>query len=298
MQQDITNPAIHKFLSNKDYKFLTNNTFLKLKEYNASGEVRDSVADIIVAVDPSQIGLDVNINHRLIPQEEATDEAGFTRYKYEATYQVKLNLPWLFCYIFCEVFLVLTLVGVTCYRKTKAQIIYEVRELNAFFGNNEAKYEAPLIESTPIQVIKNLIDKFHSVSIQLNKRHNGRAGFELVDEYDVQDMFHALLALHFNDIRAEEFTPSCAGTSSKIDFILKNEQIGIEIKKTRAGLERKELKKQLTEDIKSYRSHDDCKTLFFFIYDPEHRIDNPNGFERDMSEVIDGVDMKIFIRPL
>ena len=30
----------------------------------------------------------------------------------------------------------------------------------------------------------------------------------VTDEYDVQDLFHAILLLHFDDVRAEEVTPS------------------------------------------------------------------------------------------
>ena len=61
------------------------------------------------------------------------------------------------------------------------------------------------------------------------------------DEYDVQGLLHALLHLYFNDIRAEEWTPSYAAGSSRIDFLLKNERIIVETKKTRRGLSEREL---------------------------------------------------------
>lgn len=43
----------------------------------------------------------------------------------------------------------------------------------------------------------------------------------LEDEYDVQDLPHALLLLYFDDVRAEEWTPSYAGKSARMDFLLK-----------------------------------------------------------------------------
>ena len=63
---------------------------------------------------------------------------------------------------------------------------------------------------------------------------------DVQDEYDVQDLFHALLHIHFEDIRPEEWAPSFAGASSRMDFLLKQEQIIIEIKKnpTRTGCQR------------------------------------------------------------
>ena len=59
---------------------------------------------------------------------------------------------------------------------------------------------------------------------------------DVEDEYDVQDLLHALLRLYFKDIRPEEWTPGYAGTSSSMDFLLHPEEIVIEVKKTRKGL--------------------------------------------------------------
>jgi hypothetical protein len=53
------------------------------------------------------------------------------------------------------------------------------------------------------------------------------------DEYDVQDIFHALLRLFVDDIREEEWTPSYAGGASRMDFLLPELETVVEIKKTR-----------------------------------------------------------------
>lgn len=80
-------------------------------------------------------------------------------------------------------------------------------------------------------VFMNIFSRFHRVARQLRSRHNGRSTLEIEDEYDVQDLLHALLQLHFDDIRAEEWTPSYAGKSARVDFLLKKEKIVIEVKK-------------------------------------------------------------------
>jgi hypothetical protein len=49
-------------------------------------------------------------------------------------------------------------------------------------------------------------------------RHDGRPTLGVGDEYDVQDLLHALLRLFFDDIRPEERTPSYAGESTRMDF--------------------------------------------------------------------------------
>jgi hypothetical protein len=87
-----------------------------------------------------------------------------------------------------------------------------------------------------LNTIEKICIKFHRVARQLSKRYGDRQNLEVKDEYDDQYLLHALLWLFFDDIRPEETTPSYAGKSSRIDFLLKAESIGLEVKKTGKGL--------------------------------------------------------------
>lgn len=146
-----------------------------------------------------------------------------------------------------------------------------------------------------LQLVETLINRFHIVTRQLRKRHDNRPTLDVTDEYDVQDLFHALLEIYFDDIRTEEWTPSYAGGSSRMDFLLKVEKIVIEVKKTRPKLAAKEVGEQLSVDILKYRSHPDCRTLICFVYDPEERIVNPRGLEKDLSQPVGEIDVKVYI---
>lgn len=75
-----------------------------------------------------------------------------------------------------------------------------------------------------LNTLTRICDRFHSVSRQLRQRHSARPTLDISDEYDVQDFLHALLRLFFDDVRAEEWTPSYAGQSARMDFLLKNER--------------------------------------------------------------------------
>ncbi|MFA4828941.1 MAG: hypothetical protein WC855_13145 [Thermodesulfovibrionales bacterium] len=143
----------------------------------------------------------------------------------------------------------------------------------------------------------NLFDNFHSVVRQLRSRYSNRPTLEVDDEYDVQDLLHCLLRLHFDDIRKEEWSPSYAGGSSRMDFLLKEEQIVIEVKKTRKGLADKELGRQLIEDKEKYKQHPNCKKLICFTYDPEGRITNPKGIMNDLNIAEEKFRVEIIIRP-
>ena len=148
-----------------------------------------------------------------------------------------------------------------------------------------------------ISVIERICLRFHSVARQLRVRHNSRPTLEIEDEYDVQDLLHALLKLHFDDLRPEEWTPSYAGGSSRVDFLLKRERIVVEVKKTRASLRMQDIGAQLLVDIARYQHHPDCGYLVCFIYDPEGRIGNPVGLERDLEAASNLLKIRTIIAP-
>ncbi len=140
--------------------------------------------------------------------------------------------------------------------------------------------------------------RFNVVARQLRNRHKNRPSLEIDDEYDVQDLLHSLLKIYFDDIRPEEWVPSYAGGSSKMDFLLKREKIVIEVKKTRKKLTDKIIGEQLLIDIAKYKQHPDCKTLICFIYDPEGRIGNPKGLENDLNQLSsDDINIITIINP-
>lgn len=148
-----------------------------------------------------------------------------------------------------------------------------------------------------MQLLGSVCKRFHLVVRQLRSRHANRPTLDVGDEYDVQDLMHALLQLYFDDIRAEEWCPSYAGKSSRMDFLLKQEQILIEIKKTRSGLGACEVGSQLIEDIARYSTHPDCDVLVCFVYDPDGRISNPRGIENDLRRTQGKPQVEVLIRP-
>jgi hypothetical protein len=151
--------------------------------------------------------------------------------------------------------------------------------------------------SSALKQVVEICNNFHKVVKQLRSRHAQRPTLDVNDEYDVQDLLHSLLHLHFADIRAEECTPSNAAQCTRIDFLLKNENIVIEVKKTRKGLTAKEVSSELIEDIHRYQSHPDCKTLICFVYDPEERVVNPRGIEKDLNTNTEDFHVHVLIRP-
>jgi hypothetical protein len=114
----------------------------------------------------------------------------------------------------------------------------------------------------------------------------GKATLSFADEYDVQDLFHSQIRPWIKDIRTEEYTPSYASSSTRIDFLLKEQGIVVEIKFVRDGSHAKKVHQELTIDIAHYRAHPDAKALWVIVYDPGGHVKNPEGL-RDLTGVHD-----------
>jgi REase_DpnII-MboI len=161
----------------------------------------------------------------------------------------------------------------------------------------EALRRAPASDVTMqcLLVLERICRRFGIFALQLQQRYGARPGVRIADEYDVQDHVHAVLRLLFEDVRPEEHTPSRAGAASRIDFLLKVEQVVVETKMTRNGLGAKEVGAELTIDLARYRSHPDCKGFVALVYHPERRIGNPKGLEADLSGASSGIQVIVVV---
>ena len=133
--------------------------------------------------------------------------------------------------------------------------------------------------------------------MQLRNRREERPTLDVNDEYDVQDLMHALLRLYFDDVRPEEWVPSYAGSGSRTDFLLPAVDTVIEVKKTRQGLNAKAIGEQLIVDIARYKKHPQCRRLICFVYDPEGRVTNPGRYQSDLNRTDHGIEVQVVNTP-
>lgn len=144
--------------------------------------------------------------------------------------------------------------------------------------------------------LERIFTRFRKVAVRLARRYDGRATLRITDEYDVQDLLHSLLSLYYDDIRPEEWTPSYAGSSVRIDFVIPEIKTVIEVKKTRDSMTDKKLSEELIIDIEKYQKHPDCEKIYCFVYDPDTILRNPAAIKKDLEEKHQGL-VKVFIEP-
>lgn len=130
----------------------------------------------------------------------------------------------------------------------------------------------------------------------LTHRRKGSQQLSFGSEYDVQDLLHALLRPWIGDIRPEEFTPSYAGSSTRMDFLLPVHSLVIETKIIRDRSHAKRVGDELIIDIEHYRRHQSCKILWCVIYDPEGLVTNADGLKNDLEGSRSSRDGRIEVR--
>jgi len=148
-----------------------------------------------------------------------------------------------------------------------------------------------------LQLVVRACRKFHAIAIQLRQRRQERPTLDISDEYDVQDLLHALLRMITDDIRTEEWTPSYAGGSSRMDFLLPELKAVVETKMLRHGMTDRSLGEELLVDIAKYAIHPECKHLVCLVYDPDHRLRNAKGLQSDLSTRHGELDVVVVITP-
>lgn len=156
---------------------------------------------------------------------------------------------------------------------------------------------ASAAETDHLNVSKKLCQRFHLVARQLRLRGEYRSTLNVEDESDAQDLLHALLRLQFDDIGTDEWTPGYTNGTPRTTFLLNHDRLAIVAKKTRAGLSAKELTDQVRTDIERYRARGRCTHLLCFVYDPEGRIGNPRGLERELASTGEEFTVDVVVAP-
>lgn len=146
--------------------------------------------------------------------------------------------------------------------------------------------------------LEQIMMRFHDFVVALREHPHGRKGIQIEDEYDVQYLLKALLMFFFDDVRPEEWTPSYLGSSNKMDFLLKEQGIAIEVKVASQSHRDKKIGDELAIDIIHYKEVAGCHTLCCLIYDPGNHLRNRGGLIGDLTKAsVPGLKVVSYISP-
>ncbi|ABG60198.1 hypothetical protein [Cytophaga hutchinsonii] len=144
-------------------------------------------------------------------------------------------------------------------------------------GLDRTKYLNISAKTLIIQILNNFSNAIKKITVH---RYNSRAGIEIKDEYDVQDVLHTMLIGIFPDLKPEEQVQRTGAKNTRVDFALDSEGILIEAKMISDNYkDEKEFIEQLKKDIESYFVYPNLKDVIFFVYAPDSsKIKNVNNF--------------------
>ncbi|QBR93286.1 hypothetical protein [Nocardioides euryhalodurans] len=133
-----------------------------------------------------------------------------------------------------------------------------------------------------VRTVLAISERFLLVQRSLSKHPHGGDPVKFETEYDDQFLLRALLVQFFDDVRDEEYTPSYAGSNSRVDFVLPDFGLAIELKHTREGLRDGDLGAELLIDRERYQQHIDVTHLLVIVFDHDGILRNPRGLESDL----------------
>ncbi len=101
------------------------------------------------------------------------------------------------------------------------------------FSDQKPAPQSPQAGSDSVERVKTLCCRFHSVARQLRLRGEYRATLSVEDEFDAQDLLHALLRIQFDNIDTDEWTPSYSSGTPRTTLLLNDSRLAVIVKKTR-----------------------------------------------------------------
>ena len=157
----------------------------------------------------------------------------------------------------------------------------------------------PTLQPSSIEdLLQTLLRRLPRAMYPLAYRRKDARSLTFESEYDIQDLLHSQLRPWVADIRPEEFTPSYAGSATRMDFLLPKHRLVIEVKRVRDKSHATKVGDELIVDIEHYRRHPDCDRLWCAVYDPRLLIQNPSGMISDLEGRHSTPDEPISVRVL
>jgi hypothetical protein len=157
-----------------------------------------------------------------------------------------------------------------------------------------------LLRASALERVLQLLDQFSASAAVVANRYAQRSPFAITDEYDVQDLFHALVLPIAADCEAEDPTPKRAGKSSRLDFVSRQLRMGFEMKFVHDSGHTEKLRREILLDEATYHEHPYVERVVAFLYDPNRHIAplDRGILERDLSAsvTIDGRSVQYYVR--
>jgi hypothetical protein len=141
--------------------------------------------------------------------------------------------------------------------------------------------QTKFINKNADEVVRDVLNNFsNAIQKIISGRRSNHPDFKIEDEYDVQDISYVILKSIFPNLREEDPIPKVGAKSTKIDLILREEKILIEVKMIKAkDSNETHFIEELKVDFESYHECKWLRKLFCFVYDPYKKTRDISNFQ-------------------
>jgi hypothetical protein len=123
---------------------------------------------------------------------------------------------------------------------------------------------------TPLERVLVICSRLQYAAQALVDRREKHTELPMSDEYDVQDLLVAVLRASFRLTIEEQFLEKLANAKSgKVDVVLKDYGIVVEIKFARESKDQSKFAKAFAEDVQLYAKWPQLKHLIFLVYNAD-----------------------------
>ncbi|MCB9001216.1 MAG: hypothetical protein H6537_04485 [Bacteroidales bacterium] len=146
------------------------------------------------------------------------------------------------------------------------------------------------INKSAEEIVQYVLNNFSNAIQKIIKdRRKDHPEYIIEDEYDVQDILYVILKSIFPNLRDEDPIPKVGAKSTKIDLIIREERILIEVKMIKSkDTNETHFIEELKIDFESYHECQWLNKLYCFVYDPYKKTRDISNFKDLNGERIKG----------
>ncbi|MBR9691964.1 ParB N-terminal domain-containing protein [Candidatus Woesearchaeota archaeon] len=113
-----------------------------------------------------------------------------------------------------------------------------------------------------------------------------RTKMKFSNEKDLQNFIYSILRSLFSSIEFEDPTEKMCERSNRLDFVIKDHRIIIEVKFVRDKAHAKNIYKELAEDYPKYLNSPYGENIINYIYDPGKNLTNHSQFKKHLEKLL------------
>lgn len=152
---------------------------------------------------------------------------------------------------------------------------------------DEIDHKNNLIDVEKTLIENNIFDLIFNNMRESVKEFEKRANIQFKNEPELQNFIYSILRSLFVAVEFEDPTEKICGKSNRLDFVLKDHKIIVEVKFVRDRGHAKKISEKLSADYLRYKQSPHGKKIINYVYDPEKHIDNQALFKKELKKIME-----------